>query len=133
MKAAVYYSLDDIRIESKPKPSVGDDEILVEMKACGVCGSDLMEWYLRARAPLVLGHEPAGIVAQKGAKVTGFKKGDRVFVHHHVCCMTCHFCIRGDYTMCKQFHDTNIKPGGFAEYFRVPAPNLQIDTLPLPD
>lgn len=133
MKAAVYYSLDDIRIETKPEPSIGDDEILVEMKACGVCGSDLMEWYLRSRAPLVLGHEPAGIIAKAGKNVKKFKVGDRVFAHHHVADLTCYYCRHGDYTLCSQFAQTHLEPGGFAEFFKVPAPNLQIDTLKLPD
>jgi len=132
MKVALYYALDDIRIEDKPKPKIGPDEILVEMKACGICGSDLMEWYLRSRAPLVLGHEPSGLVAEVGKDVKDFQVGDRVFVHHHVACLKCHYCAHGDYTMCQQFTQTHIYPGGFAEYFRVPAPNLQIDTLTLP-
>ncbi|MGQ9459860.1 MAG: zinc-dependent dehydrogenase [Candidatus Bathyarchaeaceae archaeon] len=133
MKAAVYYSLDDIRVEETPKPKIGPDEILVEMKACGICGSDLMEWYLKNRAPLVIGHEPSGIIVEVGNKVEDFKVGERVFVHHHVACLTCHYCLRGDYTMCEKFRQTHIQPGGFAEYFRVPAPNLQIDTLKIPD
>lgn len=132
MKAAVYYGQQDTRIEETPIPEIGDDEILVQMKACGVCGSDLMDWYLKPRVPLVLGHEPAGIVAEKGNKVTKFEVGDRVFVHHHVACLTCHYCLHGDYTLCRQFHETNIKPGGFAEYFRVPAANVQTDTLKIP-
>jgi len=132
MKVATYYALDDIRIEDKPKPKIHHDEILVEMKACGICGSDLMEWYLRNRAPLVLGHEPAGLIVEAGKRVEGFEVGDRVFVHHHVACLKCHYCKRGDYTMCQQFSQTHIEPGGFAEHFRVPAPNLQIDTLKLP-
>jgi len=133
MRAAMYYSIDDIRIEDVPAPGIRSDEILVEMKACGICGSDFMEWYLKGRAPLVLGHEPAGIVVKAGEKVKNFKIGDRVFVHHHVACLTCHYCLQGAYTMCKNFSQTNINPGGFAEYFRVPAPNLQIDTLTIPD
>ncbi|KPV64735.1 MAG: putative L-threonine 3-dehydrogenase [Candidatus Bathyarchaeota archaeon BA1] len=133
MKAAMYYSPEDIRIEDMPTPKIEPDEILVEMKACGVCGSDLMEWYLRDRAPLVLGHEPAGVVVKTGEKVRDFKPGDRVFVHHHVACLTCHYCNRGTYTMCEKFGRTHIYPGGFAEYFRVPAPNLQIDTLKIPE
>jgi len=116
-----------------PTPEIGPEEILVEMKACGICGSDLMEWYLENRAPLVLGHEPAGIVVKTGDKVEDFKVGERVFVHHHVPCLTCHYCLRGDYTLCKKFRQTHIHPGGFAEYFKVPAPNLQIDTLKIPD
>ncbi len=132
MKAAVYYSPDDIRIEEKPKPSIGPDEILVEMKACGICGSDLMDWYLRNRAPLVLGHEPAAIIVEAGNKVKDFQVGDRVFAHHHVACLTCHYCLNGDYTMCAQFGQTHLDPGGFAQYFRVPKLNLRIDTLKLP-
>ena len=59
MKAAMYYNQQDIRIEEIAKPEINDDEILVQMKACGLCGSDLMDWYLKPRAPIVLGHEPA--------------------------------------------------------------------------
>ncbi len=133
MKAAKYYSLDDIRIEDVPKPEISVDEVLVEMKACGVCGSDLMDWYLRSRAPLVLGHEPAGIIVEAGRNVKGFEVGDRVFAHHHVADLTCYYCQHGEYTLCPQFAQTHLEPGGFAEYFKVPAPNLQIDTLKLPD
>lgn len=133
MKVAMYYSQEDIRIENAPTPEIGEDEALVEMKACGICGSDLMGWYLKRRAPLVLGHEPTGVIAKKGKNVKGFNRGDKVFVHHHVACLKCHYCLHGDFTLCKQFHETNIKPGGFAEYFKVPAPNLQIDTLKIPE
>jgi L-iditol 2-dehydrogenase len=133
MQAAVYYSQKDIRIEELPTPEIEEDEVLVEMKACGICGSDLMEWYLKNRAPLVLGHEPAGIIAKKGKRVKGFNVGDRIFIHHHVACLKCYYCLHGDYTLCEQFHRTNIKPGGFAEYFKVPAQNLQTDTLKIPD
>jgi len=133
MKAAKYYSLDDIRIEDMPKPKIRSDEVLVEMKACGVCGSDLMDWYLRSRAPLVLGHEPAGIIVEAGRNVKGFAVGDRVFAHHHVADLTCYYCKHGDYTLCPLFGQTHLEPGGFAEYFKVAAPNLQVDTLKLPD
>lgn len=133
MKAAMYYGLNDVRVEEIPKPKIDSNEILVEMKACGVCGSDLMEWYLEKRVPLVLGHEPAGVIAETGGKVEGFRVGDRVFAHHHVACLTCHYCRRGDFTMCQKFSKTHLEPGGFAEYFRVPADNLQVDCLEIPD
>jgi L-iditol 2-dehydrogenase len=133
MKAAVYYSQQDIRIEETLTPEIGEHEVLVEMKACGICGSDLMDWYLKNRAPLVLGHEPAGIIVKAGSKVEEFDAGHRVFVHHHVACLKCHYCKHGDYTLCKQFRETHIDPGGLAEYFRVPAPNLQMDTLKIPE
>jgi L-iditol 2-dehydrogenase len=133
MKVAMYYGQGDIRIEDVPRPEIAEDEALVAMKACGLCGSDLMDWYLRSRVPLVLGHEPTGILVEKGRKVKAFEAADRVFVHHHVACLRCHYCLHGDFTLCKQFHETNIKPGGFAEYFKVPALNLDIDTLKIPD
>ncbi len=133
MKAAIYYSPEKIQIEDIPRPKISPDEILVEMKACGICGSDLMHWYLKSRAPLVLGHEPTGIVAKTGKNVNQFKRGERVFVHHHVACLACHYCAHGDYTLCEDFAKTNIHPGGLAEYFRVPAPNVQKDTLKIPD
>jgi L-iditol 2-dehydrogenase len=132
MKAAVYYRLDDVRIEETSKPKISANEVLVQMKACGVCGSDLMEWYLEKRAPIVLGHEPAGVITEVGNEVQGFHKGDRIFAHHHVACLTCHYCRRGDYTMCEKFSKTHLEPGGFAEYFKVPSDNLQIDTLKIP-
>lgn len=133
MKVAMYYSQEDIRIVDMPTPEIDDGDILVNMKACGVCGSDLMDWYLKPRTPLVLGHEPTGVIEKKGKKVDSFNVGDRVFVHHHVACLSCHYCLHGDYTLCRQFHETNIKPGGFAEFFMAPAPNVQIDTLKLPN
>jgi len=133
MKAATYYGPNNIQIKENPKPKIKTDEILVEMKACGICGSDLMHWYLKNRAPLVLGHEPTGIVSKTGKKVKRFKEGERVFVHHHVACLKCHYCAHGDYTLCEGFAKTNICPGGLAEYFRVPAPNVQNDTLKIPD
>lgn len=129
MKVAMYYSQRDICIENMKTPEIGEDEVLVQMKACGICGSDLMSWYLKSRAPLVLGHEPAGIIKKKGDKVKGFNVGDRVFVHHHVACLQCYYCLHEEYTLCNLFSKTNINPGGLAEYFKVPAPNLKIDTL----
>ncbi|MCK4933595.1 alcohol dehydrogenase catalytic domain-containing protein [Candidatus Bathyarchaeota archaeon] len=132
MKAAVYYSLDNIMIENLPVPKIGPQEVLVQMKACGVCGSDLMEWYIKNRVPLVLGHEPSGIIVKVGSKVKGFEVGEHVFAHHHVACLTCRFCLQGAYTLCEQFSKTHLEPGGFAEYFKIPRLNLEIDTLKIP-
>ena len=104
MKAAVYYSQDDVRYEEAPKPEIGPGDLLMKMKACGVCGSDLMEWYLEERAPLVIGHEPTGVVVEVGARVEGFQIGDRIFAHHHVPCLTCYYCNHGDYTLLSLIH-----------------------------
>lgn len=131
MKAALYYTNDDVRIVDVPVPEIGPGEVLVEMRACGICGSDVMEWYRKPKAPLYFGHELTGIVRQAGEKVTDFKEGDRVFVHHHVPCFTCHYCQRGSYTMCPTYHETNLDPGGFAEFVRVPSFNVQRGMLKL--
>ncbi len=132
MKASRYYSRDDIRVKEVPIPEIGPGEILVRVKACGLCGSDLMEWYVKEKAPTVLGHEPAGIVDKVGRGDDAFKVGDRVFVHHHVPCFTCHYCLRGNYTLCATFKSTHLDPGGFAEYVRVPALNVERDVLQIP-
>jgi L-iditol 2-dehydrogenase len=133
MKVAVYYSNNDIRIEERPAPVISPDEILVEMKASGICGTDVMEWYRRKKAPRVLGHEMAGEIAEVGRNVAGFRKGDRVFVSHHVPCYRCHDCAQGNYTACESLHSGNYDPGGFSEYVRVPEENVRQGTFLLPD
>lgn len=132
MKAAKLYALEDIRIEELPIPEIGPDEALVRMKACGICGSDTMGWYVKKKAPYFLGHEPAGIIEKVGSQVQGFKEGDRVFVHHHAPCFDCRFCRREQYSLCPSWKASKIEPGGMAEFFRVPATNLKGDTLKLP-
>jgi len=132
MKAALYYANNDIRIVDVPVPEIGPGEILVEMKACGICGSDVMEWYRKPKAPLFFGHEVTGVVRKVGEGVSSFKVGDRVFVHHHVPCFVCHYCQRGSYTMCPTYHKSSIDPGGFAEFIRVPSINVERGMLKLP-
>jgi L-iditol 2-dehydrogenase len=132
MKVARCYRLDDIRVEDIPVPRIGPGELLVQVKACGLCGSDLVDWYVEKKAPTVLGHEIVGEVAEVATGVTEFEVGDRVFVHHHVPCFTCHFCMRGHYTLCETFKTTHLDPGGFAEYCRVPHLNTLHDVLKLP-
>lgn len=133
MKAAVYYNNRDVRLEDVPEPIIGPGEIKVKIDTCGLCGGDTMEWYLAPHAPTILGHEPTGTVVEVGEGVSRFKPGDRVFVHHHVACMSCHHCRRGYFTMCANFRRTNIDPHAFAEYIRVPAENVQHDVHLLPD
>jgi len=133
MRVARYYSRDEIRLEQMAIPDIGPGEMLVQVKACGLCGSDLMEWYADSKAPTVLGHEPVGLVSRLGEDVKGFALGDRVFVHHHVPCFICHYCLRGNYSSCRTFGESRIYPGGFAEYIRVPAINVERDVLHLPE
>jgi L-iditol 2-dehydrogenase len=131
MRAAVLYDVDDIRIEERAIPQAGPGELLVHTRASGICTGDVMGWYVRRKAPLVLGHEPAGVIVAVGPEVTGFAPGDRVFVHHHAPCFACRACERGDYVQCATWRKSAIDPGGLAEYFRVPRENVR-DTLRLP-
>jgi len=124
MRAAMYYNNKDIRIEEIPTPEIGRGELLVRIEASGICGSDVMEWYRIKKAPLVLGHEIAGQVVQVDEGVNRYKKGDRVVASHHVPCNTCRFCLRGHHTVCDTLRRTNFDPGGFAEYVRLPAINV---------
>ncbi|MBO0789903.1 MAG: alcohol dehydrogenase catalytic domain-containing protein, partial [Ktedonobacteraceae bacterium] len=133
MRVVEYHANDDIRIVEQPVPEIGTGELLVQMRACGLCASDVMEWYMRPRAPLYPGHEPVGVVVAVGEGAEPFRVGQHVFVHHHVPCMVCHFCQRGSFSQCATFRGTRLYPGGLAEYIRVPAPNVQRDVLPLPD
>ena len=133
MRVARYYSRHDIRTEQMEIPPIEAGEMLVQVKACGLCGSDLMEWYADSKAPAVLGHEPAGFVSRLGSGVSEFTPGDRVFVHHHVPCFVCHYCRRGNYSCCETFKRNGIDPGGFAEYIRVSRLNVERDVLQLPE
>ena len=129
----MYYNNKDVRLEEIPKPRIGPDELLVKAMACGICGSDVMEWYRIKKAPRVLGHEMTGEIVESGKNVKRFKKGDRVFVSHHVPCNKCHYCLDDQHTVCETLHKTNFDPGGFAEYLRVPKINVELGTFLLPD
>ncbi|HWH15226.1 MAG TPA: alcohol dehydrogenase catalytic domain-containing protein [Miltoncostaeaceae bacterium] len=132
MRAAVYHGGGRVTLEERPAPVAGPGELLVRVRACGICGSDLMGWYQDPRAPMVPGHEPAGEVAAAGEGAP-LAVGTRVAVHHHVPCMACPLCRRGRHTLCPRFRETHLEPGGMAEYVRVPAANAALDVLPLPD
>jgi L-iditol 2-dehydrogenase len=129
MKAATLYSFNDIRVEDIPVPKIGPGDALIKTKACGICSGDVMRWYIEKKAPLVLGHEPAGVIVDVGENVTSFKKGDRVFTHHHAPCTTCRFCRRGDYVHCPTWKNSGIIPGGISEYIMIPSVNLENDTI----
>lgn len=122
-------------LEDIPQPKLKLGDILVEMKACGLCGTDIEKMHGRYTASQpVLGHEASGVIADVGDNVESLKIGDRVFPHHHVPCYKCHFCRRGSETMCLHYRASNYDPGGFSEYFRVPAWNVEHGgVLKLPD
>jgi L-iditol 2-dehydrogenase len=129
----MYYNNNDVQLEEMPIPPVGPGEILVRVIASGICGSDVMEWYRIKKAPLVLGHEIAGEIVDVGEGVKRFRKGERVFVSHHVPCNSCRYCLSGNHTVCETLHTSNFDPGGFAEYVRAPAINVARGTFVLPD
>ena len=134
MKAAVYYDTDDIRCEEFPRPQIGKGEMLVRVRSCGLCGTDISKIVEKTVVPpAVLGHEVAGEVVEVGEGIKKFRPGDRVFVAHHVPCFTCHYCRHGNHSLCQQFRATNIDPGGFAEYIRVPVPQVENTVLSLPE
>jgi L-iditol 2-dehydrogenase len=133
MKVAMYYNNEDIRIQQMDIPQIGPDELLVKVWASGICGSDVLEWYRVPKAPLVLGHEIAGEIVDIGRDVPHWKKGDRVFVSHHVPCNMCRYCLAGHHSVCDTLASTNFDPGGFSEYLRVPAINVRNGVYELPD
>jgi len=120
MKSLLLFGQRDARIIEKKIPNIGPNEILVRMKMCGICGTDVEKYQGNFSTPPILGHEPVGIIEKIGKDVSNFKIGDRVFVHHHVPCRVCYYCLRGDFTMCDSFTQVNLDPCGLSEFFRVP-------------
>jgi len=134
MKASVYYSKNDIRYEDVPVPEIGDGDILLKMKSCGLCGTDIHKAQSQTvTGPVVLGHEISAEVVKVGRSVTKFRTGDRVVTAIHVPCYSCHYCNRGHFTMCEQFKPTNIEPGGFAEFIRLPELHVKHLTHKIPE
>lgn len=133
MKVGMYYHNRDVRVQEVPTPELGERDLLIQVRACGICGSDLMEWYRIPRAPRVLGHELTGEVVAAGRAVRQFAAGDRVFTIHHVPCGECPECLSGHPTACVTFHTVNnFEPGGFSEYLKVKGKSVETGTLKLP-
>jgi L-iditol 2-dehydrogenase len=129
----MYYSNRDVRLERMPVPRINSGELLIKVIACGICGSDTLEWYRLKTAPRVLGHEATGEIVEVGEGVERYEVGERVFVSHHVPCNECWYCRSGHHTACETLHKTNYDPGGFAEYIRVPRMNVDRGVYPLPE
>jgi L-iditol 2-dehydrogenase len=126
MRAVVYRGVNDLRIETVPVPRISANELLVKVAVCGVCPTDIKKiQHGTVRPPRIFGHETAGTIVKIGARVRGFKLGDRVALHHHVPCLNCHFCRHRAFAQCPQYKRTGITAGfepaggGFAEYVRV--------------
>lgn len=138
MKAAVMRRAGgELSLEDVPIPQIGPDEVLVESRTCGICGTDLHilagHGYVPA-LPHILGHEPAGVVMETGRDVTSVRPGDRVVPHLFFSCNTCVYCRSGRTQQCANLRGILgvLCPGAFAEYFKIPAENLFVlpDSIP---
>ena len=134
MQAVIINEKGTVQIQNIPTPEISPDEILVKMRACGICGTDLEKVHGEHITPPILGHEVAGEVEYAGTKVEGFVVGDRVVVHHHISCRQCYLCKNGLETLCEEYPKSNLDPCGFAEYFKVPKTLVKGGTVyKLPD
>jgi len=129
MKALVLKEYKQFALEEVPIPEVAPDEVLVEVKACGICGSDVhgMDGFTgRRRPPIVMGHEAAGVIEHVGTEVAGWKAGDRVTFDSTVYCGACFFCRQGRVNLCDHRRVLGVScedyryHGAFAEYVAVP-------------
>lgn len=126
MRAVVYHGPKDLRLETVPVPAIRSDEILVRVATCGVCPTDIKKiMHGTVAPPRIFGHETAGTIVKVGARVRGWREGDRVGLHHHVPCLDCHFCRHRAFAQCATYRRTGITAGyepaggGYAEFVRV--------------
>jgi len=123
LKVARFFNPERIEIIEEPVPEISPGEVLLRVEACGLCGTDLFK-LKKGAGGKVLGHEISGVVEETKGN-TGFSQGDRVFVAHHIPCFLCHHCRRGNFSLCSLFQSTNIHPGGFSQYIRIPTQNVE--------
>jgi len=131
MRAQVVLAPNKMELKEIPIPEITDDEVLVKIRYCGICGSDWSIFtgkYVPDRLPLVTGHEMFGVIAEVGANAKKVSVGDRVAIDITLPCGTCYFCKRGDGLLCETFEQIGIHtkemPGGFAEYVKAPWKNI---------
>jgi len=132
MKAAVVTQSNEIKIKEIPIPEIQDDEVLIRVKVCGICGTDYSIYtgkYSREFLPLVPGHEFSGVVTEVGKQVKNIFVGDRVTADINLSCGICFYCSRGQKLLCREFHQLGIHMNGaFAEFVKAPA--SQVHKLP---
>ena len=125
MKTAFVKEPSVISVDDVQNPQLNSGDVLVQMHACGICGSDLEKVFGQYGQPSMrLGHEPAGIIIGVGSSVSEFNVGDRVFTHHHVPCYDCHLCDHDNETMCQKYSETNLSPCGLSQEYVVPEWNV---------
>ena len=128
MKAAVLYGVRDLRLEDVPKPEFSDNEVLIRVNACGICGTDIHiyrgEW--KTNTPIILGHEFSGVIADVGREVKGLNVGDPVVAEPNIPCGSCYFCRMSERNyFCENLEATGVTVNGaFAEYVKVVASNV---------
>lgn len=125
MKSAVFYGKHDLRVEEYEMPKLGEKDVLIQVKACGVCGTDVHIYEgdkgaAEVTPPTILGHEFAGVIAEVGAEVRNYQVGDRVCIDPNCYCGTCEACRNGIAHYCEHMigYGTTVH-GGFAEYCAV--------------
>ena len=137
MKVGIYFRKDDVRVVERPVPVIGEKEVLVEVVVCGVCGSDIMQWYreppARANGGINTGHEIAGRIVEVGEAAGEHRIGDRVVVVHHFPCLHCTPCREGNETACEAMKEKHIEPGGFSQYVRVFEKGVANGLFPIPE
>jgi len=128
MRALVYEGNHTLNIKEVPVPTVEADEVLIRVKYCGICGTDMLIWHdgmARVNPPVVLGHEFSGVITQVGEAVTDYKPGDRVVVEPLLTCGVCRACKMGAYNVCLRFRLIGIDAdGGMTAYVKAPARKL---------
>lgn len=133
MKAAVFLGPGRFEIREIPRPRAEKGEAVIAVKSCAVCGTDLRVFrsgHKKVKPPQVTGHEIAGVIAETGSGVDGFKPGDRVTVVTSVGCGRCRFCRAGRNNICPKTEALGyFYPGGFAEYVRLPAESVAQNAL----
>ncbi len=134
MKAAVFHSAHNITVEEVPYPSLDPDGVIMKVRACGICGSDLHLYRHGGRDGTIMGHEFSGDIVEIGSEVKGINKGDRVVAMSGRGCGQCYFCKRGEFIRCSRliFLGYGIQ-GAFAEYVSVPNFKLDLYCAKLPD
>jgi L-iditol 2-dehydrogenase len=140
MRAGVYREKGVVRVEEVPLPEVGDDEVLIKVAACGICGTDIKKIYQRyVEPPQILGHELAGTVVATGRGVTKWNLGDRVMSFHHIPCGACFYCKNRLFSQCKQYKTTGLtggfapNGGGFGQYVKAMPWVAERGIVALPD
>lgn len=124
---------DTVTLLEEPVPQADAGELVVQLVMCGVCGTDVSKVFGDYPKPQKLGHEVVGVVHEVGGGVAGFHLGQRVALAHHAADMSSHYAMRGSETMDPQFKRSNIHPGGFAEFIRVPEDLVPHTVIAIPD